>query len=216
MATLGGTWANSYAVLQTTTGTYRAAYHPHKAGSANSERVLVAGPGDEVRKVHTPSLGGFALTAEGGELVVWYLELPSNVERRVPTGIPCGEPVAAHTVGGVGPVGPAGAPGPKGERGETGPAGPPGAPGAPGSDAVALTAEDIDRIAARVWSIPPSADHANISGLGLGTDAQEVIAYLATRRQDLFQEVILRVAEALTNMAQDNRLPALPGEGAAG
>jgi hypothetical protein len=195
MATLGNTWANSYVGIQTTLGTFRAAYHP----SAPNEYVMVAGPGDEVRNVKTPSLGGFFLTAENGHLVVYYLELPGNVERRVDSGVPCGELVAAHTFGGVGPMGPSGAPGPKGDKGDNGAVGPSGAPGAPGGDAE-VDDTTVDKIAARVWTLPPG-QYANISGVDLGTMAQEFIAYLLTQRQDLWQGSIQRIDEAVLNLS---------------
>jgi hypothetical protein len=205
MATLGGAWANSYALLQTTTGTYRAAYHPQKDGSAHSEHVLIAGPGDEVTPVHTPRLGGFALASEGGELMVWYLELPGNVERRERSGIPCGEPVAAHTFGGVGPIGPAGAKGDTGERGDQGPAGP------AGEDAVALTADDIDRIAERVWLMPPPEHLKDLAGVDLGALSQIVIAYLMTQRQDVKQLEIQRFDEAAFGLLSGNYQPKVGG-----
>jgi hypothetical protein len=161
MATLGNTWANSFTGIQTTLGTYRAAYHP---GSPN-EYVMVAGPGDEVRNVKTPALGGFFLSAENGHLIVYYLELPGNVERRVDSGIPCGEPVAAHTFGGVGPMGPAGGAGPKGDKGDTGAPGPSGAPGRDGKDA-SVSEDQMQRIAAlsaeKVANYPAAGDHFGI------------------------------------------------------
>jgi hypothetical protein len=119
------------------------------------------------------------------------------VEVRVPSGVPCGQPAGALVTGGTGAMGPAGAPGPKGD---TGPVGPPGAAGAAGSDAVALTDDDLTRIAERVWTAPPPSGLENISGIALGTLAQEVIAYIWTKRQDFQQLNIQRVDEAVVNL----------------
>ena len=203
MATFGGAWHNAYTVLQTTLGTFRATYHPRKDGSTNSERVLIAGPGDEVRKVHTPSLGSFALTAENGELCVWWLQTGTLVERREATGIPCGEPVAAHTFGGVGPLGPTGGVGPKGDQGDPGPQGP---RGEDGEDAVALTQQEIDAIAERVFTLPPAPDHFGLPEyVRYGTRFQEMIAVMV--HQALAQHVIMATDEGAANLVASGYQP---------
>jgi hypothetical protein len=211
MATLGGAWANSYALLQTTTGTYRAAYHPHKDGSAHSERVLIADPNDVVWPVRTPSLGGFALAVENGALVVWYLELPGNVERRVETGLSCGQPVAAHTFGGVGPMGPTGGQGP---RGEDGPPGPPGAAGSDGKDAEVDEAT-MQRIAAltaeQVLLGGPAGDHYGLApNAQFGTRHQENIAVMFTN-QAFWQEVIKAIDTAALGLQSGGYTPKVQG-----
>jgi hypothetical protein len=197
MATLSGAWHNSYTVIQTTYGTFRAAYHPKKDGSPDSERVLIVNPDDTISRMHCPSLGGFGLTVEDGLLCVWWVEAGTLKEHRDSTNIACGQPVAAHTFGGVGPIGPAGAQGPKGEQGERGE---PGEPGEPGSDAVALTADDIDRIAERVWLMPPPEHLKDLAGVDLGALSQIVIAYLWTRRQDFHAATIPTMDEAVIGL----------------
>jgi hypothetical protein len=187
-------WANPYPIVQTERGTFRAVYHP----GAPDEYVIVVGPGDEQVSVPTPALVGFGLAVEGGELVIWWLQRRDGsgeaVEHRTPSGVMCGQPVAAHTFGGVGPIGPAGAPGPQGERGEQGPAGP------AGEDAVALTADDIDRIAERVWLMPPPEHLKDLAGVDLGALSQIVIAYLWTRRQDFHAATIPTMDEAVIGL----------------
>jgi hypothetical protein len=106
-------------------------------------------------------------------------------------------------------------PGPPGPQGERGAQGPPGPRGEAGEDAVALTAEQIDAIARRVWTIPPG-EYANISGLDFGTLAQEIAAYMWTKRQDLYQLAAHRAGEALVNMVADNNLPPVPPAGQGG
>lgn len=205
MATLGNTWANSYTGLMAATGTYRAAYRP-KQKDGSGEDVLIAGPGDTVRNVKTPSLGGFWLAVENERIVVYYLELPGNVERRVDSGIVCGQPVGATTFGGVGPMGPAGAPGPKGDTGPQGKQGPPG-PAGPAGEGAEVDDATIDRIAARVWTVPPQGDLVNLSGINMSTAAQEVTAYPWSQRQDFLQLVIRRIDEAVLNLVEGGYTP---------
>jgi hypothetical protein len=206
MATFpSGVWHDSYTGILTATGAYRAAYHPKKDGSENSEKVLIVGPGDALKRVNTPALGGFWLAVENERLVVYYLDT-NKAEHREDSGIPCGAPVGATTFGGVGPMGPTGGQGPKGDKGDTGPQGPAGAAGAAGEDAVALTDQDIDRIARRVWEID-AGPHAGISGTDLGTMAQQNIAYPFTQRQDVHVGSLQREDEAIAGMKQSGYQP---------
>ena len=69
--------------------------------------------------------------------------------------------------------------------------------------------ETIDRIARRVWTLPPG-DYANISGLNFDSLAQEFVAYLLTKRQDLYQLAAHRAGEALVNLVKDGNLPPVP------
>jgi hypothetical protein len=209
MATLSGAWHNSYAVIQTTYGTWRAAYHPRKDGSPDSERILIANPDDTISRLHCPSLGGFGLTVEDGLLCVWWVEAGTLVEHRDSTNIACGQPVAAHTFGGVGPIGPAGAQGPQG---------PPGATGSPGSDGKdAFVSEDhMQRIAAltaeAVANYPAAADHFGItpteaqSGLWL----QDAITVLLSN-QAVAQVFIKALDEAALNLLANGYQPKVGG-----
>ena len=208
MATFpSGVWHDSYTGILTATGAYRAAYHPHRDNDpTNSEKVIIVGPGDAMKRVSTPQLGGFWLAVENERLIVYYLGT-DKVEHREDSGIPCGQPVGATTFGGVGPMGPTGGQGPQGEKGDQGP---PGAPGQAGGDAE-VTQDVIDAIARRVWTLPPG-EFANISGLDLGTMAQESTVYPFTQRQDLYQLAAHRAGEALVNMVKDKNLPPVPGE----
>jgi hypothetical protein len=101
--------------------------------------------------------------------------------------------------------------GPQGPQGETGPQGLPGAAGAAGEDAVALTDADIDRIALRVWTMPPPPEYRNISGADLGALSQEVIAYNDTQRQDVKQLEIRRYDEAALNLLREKYRPLVGG-----
>jgi hypothetical protein len=200
MVRVDGYW-NNYRGLQTTAGTFRSFYHP----GAPNEWVTVVGPGEQVKNVATPSLADWFLAAENGEVVVYYARIDggAKVEVRVPSGVPCGQPAGALVTGGTGPMGPAGAPGAKGDKGDTGAKGAQGAPGAAGaagSDAVALTDDDLNRIAQRVWTMPPPEGYKNISGVDMGTLAQEVLAYIWTKRQDFQQLNIQRIDEAIVNL----------------
>lgn len=201
MVTVQGVW-NTYRGLQASAGTFRSFYHP-----APDEFVTVVGPGQELHTVATPSLGDWFLAAENGEIVVYYARLDgqARTEVRLATGVHCGAPVGQLTTGGTGPIGPSGPPGPRGEQGERGGQGPPGKPGpqgpaGEGATDVAITDADANLIAERVWTLPPPEAFRDISGLDLGTLAQEFIAYLFTQRQDLVQLALMRVDEAVLNL----------------
>lgn len=197
MATLDGTWGNSYTGIMTETGLYRAAYAP-----GPREEVVIAKPGDQKQAVKTPSLIGFFLAVEGNELIIYYVENATLIERRKATGIICGKQVMAALPQATGPIGPAGGVGPKGDQGQNGAQGPPGAPGAagpPGKDGGDVTPEQIDAIARRVWTIDPG-EHAGISGTDLGTMAQQNIAYPLTQRQDVKVLELQREDEAIAGM----------------
>jgi hypothetical protein len=106
----------------------------------------------------------FALVVIGGELCADYTGAIDGVayrRRRLHTGIAVGRADVAAT----------GPPGPRGEPGERGPQGPPGPKGA---DAVAVSDADADKIALRVLTLPPAADHAGLPPqLWQGTRLQE-------------------------------------------
>lgn len=197
MATLDGTWANSYVGIWTETGIYRAAYAP-----GPREEVVIAKPDDQKQAVKTPSLGGFFLTVEANELVIYYIEHDTRVERRKGTGIVCGKQVMAALPQATGPIGPAGGVGPKGDRG---PAGPPGKDGLDGEDAF-VDDETIDKIAARVWTLE-AGPHAGISGTDLGTMAQQNIAYPLTQRQDVKVLELQREDEAVKGLKDAGFVP---------
>jgi hypothetical protein len=199
MVRVDGVW-NSYRGLVTTAGVFRSFYAP-----GPREVVIVVGPGEQQKEVKTPSLADWFLAAENGEVVVYYARIDggAKVEVRVPTTIACGQPAGTLVTGGTGPMGPAGPAGAKGDKGDTGAKGAQGAPGAAGaagSDAVALTDDDLNRIAQRVWTMPPPEGYKNISGVDMGTLAQEVLAYIWTRRQDFQQLNIQRIDEAIVNL----------------
>jgi len=191
-----GAW-NSLRGLVTTTGVFSSAYLPGNLG----EQVIVVAPNGAETAVHTPKLGDWFLAAEDAKVTVYYLRLDDNAKTlvRVPTALACGGWAGELVTGGTGPVGPSGPAGPKGDKGDTGAVGPSGAPGAPGKDAQ-VDDTTVDKIAARVWTLPPG-QYANISGVDLGTMAQEFIAYLLTQRQDLWQGSIQRIDEAVLNLS---------------
>jgi hypothetical protein len=192
MATLDGTWANSYVGIWTETGIYRAAYAP-----GPREEVVIAKPDDQKQAVKTPSLGGFFLAAEANQLVIYYIEHDTRIERRKETGIVCGKQVMGALPQATGPMGPSGATGSKGDKGDTGKQGPPGPPGE--VTEMPLTDNDVDRIAARVWTLE-AGPHAGISGTDLGTMAQQNIAYPFTARQDVKVQELVREDEAIAGM----------------
>jgi hypothetical protein len=205
MATLDGTWANSYVVVETETGTYRAAYAP-----GPREEVVIAGPADEKRAVKTPHLGGFALTVQANHLIVYYLELPTQVERRVDTGIVCGQRVLAMLPQATGPIGPAGATGSKGDQGDTGPQGPPGPAGPPGKDET-VSEDQMQRIAylsaEQVLLGAPAGDHYGLPpNAQFGTRFQETIAVMLVN-QALQQEVQKAVDHAIAGLKSGNYQP---------
>lgn len=200
MATYRDVW-NSIRGLPTTAGTFVSFYHPN----APNEYVIVVRPDGTAQNVPTPALLDWFLAAEDGKVTIYYARNDDGGKTpvRVPTTIACGQPAGALVTGGTGPMGPAGAPGAKGDKGDTGakgPVGPPGAAGAAGSDAVALTDDDLNRIAQRVWTMPPPEGYKNISGVDMGTLAQEVLAYIWTKRQDFQQLNIQRIDEAIVNL----------------
>lgn len=193
MATLDGTWANSYVGIWTETGIYRAAYAP-----GPREEVVIAKPDDSKQAIKTPSLGGFFLAAEGNQLVVYYIEHDTRTERRKETGITCGKQVMGALPQATGPMGPAGGPGRPGKDGE---------PGADGEvTQMPLSQDDIDRVARRVWEID-AGPHAGISGTDLGTMAQQNIAYPFTQRQDVHVGSLQREDEAIAGMKQSGYQP---------
>ena len=209
MVSVASVW-NSYRGLQASRGTFRSFYHP----GVPNEYVIVVGPGEETKEVKTPAMADWFLAAENGEVIVYYSRIDGNnkTEVRVPSGVPCGAPVGQLTTGGTGPIGPAGPPGAQGEQGERGRPGTPGAQGPPGppgegAEDVAITDDDLNRIAERVWTLPPPEAYRNISGLDLGTLAQEFIAYLFTQRQDLVQLGLMRVDEAVLNLESGGYRP---------
>jgi hypothetical protein len=211
MTTFSGAWHNSYAVIQTTYGTWRAAYHPRKDGSPDSERILIANPDDTISRLHCPSLGGFGLTVEDGLLCVWWVEAGTLVEHRDSTNIACGQPVAAHTFGGVGPIGPAGAEGP---RGEDGPQGVPGAPGRDGKDAQ-VSEDHMRQIAAltaeAVLLGGPAGDHYGLApNAQFGTRLQETVAVMFTN-QAFWQEVIKAIDTAALGLQSGGYTPKVQG-----
>lgn len=189
--------------LVTTAGVYASIYRP----GASGEQVVIRKPDGTLHPVHTPALGDWFLAAEDGLLTVYYSRIVEGGHdlARVPTAIECGQQVGHIVTGGVGLTGPAGAPGAPGVRGEQGLQGPQGPAGPAGSDAN-VTPETIDAIARRVWTLPPG-DLANISGVDLGTLAQEVLLYALTQRQDLWQLVIRRIDEAAANLLAENYQP---------
>lgn len=195
MATLGGTWANSYLALETEKGIFRAAYAP-----GPREEVVIAGPGDETRAIKTPHLGGFALTVEANKICIWYLELPAQVERRIDTGIVCGQRVMAMLPQATGPLGPAGGTGSKGDKGDTGPQGPPGVAG----QGAVVTEEQMQRIAylsaEQVLLGPPAPDHYGIPAYAQSnTRFQDTI--IVTLANQAVQQIIQRaVDEAIKNL----------------
>jgi hypothetical protein len=205
MATWTGKPWNTLRTLVTTQGVFASVYHP----GAEGEWLEVLGPSGAAQRVDTPGLLDWQLVAFDGKLVVYYNRDAGNGRKdlvAVYTPIVCGGMVGELVAGATGPMGPVGAPGP---RGEDGPQGPPGAPGKAGEDLMALTDQDVDRIAQRVWTVPPG-EFANISGLDLGTMAQESVAYPFTQRQDLYQRAAHRAGEALVNMTKDGNLPPVP------
>lgn len=201
MATFRDVW-NHIRGVQTTTGTYTSLYHP----GAPHEYVIVVRPDGTAQHVPTPALLDWFLAAEDGKIVIHYTRNDGGGKTpvRVPTAIACGQPVGQLVTGGVGPVGVAG---PQGPRGENGAVGPPGAPGQAGADAVALTDQDVDRIAARVWLAPPPDGYQNISGADFATLAQEVVAYMLTQRQDVWAAAIQRIDEAAIGLLQGGYQP---------
>jgi hypothetical protein len=202
MATFPGVW-NSIRGLQTTAGTFVSFYHP---GEPN-EWVTIVQPDGGTQDVRAPALVDWFLAAEDGVVVIHYARNDSGGKTpvRVPTAIACGQPTAWLVTGGTGPAGVAGAQGPQGEQGE------PGEPGEPGSDAVALTADDIDRIAERVWLMPPPEHLKDLAGVELGALSQIIIAYLMTKRQDLKQLEIQRFDEAALGLVSGGYAPKIQG-----
>jgi hypothetical protein len=202
---------NALRGLATTAGTFASIYRPGRSG----EQVVIMAPGGDLHLVNTPGLGDWFLAAEDGKVAVYYSRIVADGHdlMRVPTTIPCGVTVGSTSSGGVGPVGP---PGP------AGPQGPPGATGAAGGDGkdVQVSEDHMRQIAAltaeQVWTMPPIEGYRNISGLDFGTLAQEVVAYLLTQRQDLFQLAAHRAGEALVFMHRDNNLPPVPPTGQGG
>ena len=179
MATLDGTWANSYVGIWTEAGLFRAAYAP-----GPREEVVIAKPDDQKQAIKTPSLGGFFLAAEGNQLVIYYIEHDTRIERRKETGITCGKQVMGALPQATGPMGPAG------PKGDTGPRGPAGADGEDGEVlTVPLDQSDVDRIAQRVWTLE-AGPHAGISGTDVGTMAQQNIAYPFTRQDVKVRELV--------------------------
>jgi hypothetical protein len=195
--------SNLYRAIATATGVYRAQYW---AGSYG-ELTKVRDPQLGEQSFHTPGLVDLQLLVEDGELILEYPRWQDGAKNRpimrVRTGMRCGAAAGATETATTGPAGPGGPAGPKGDKGDTGAKGAQGAPGAAGaagSDAVALNDDDLNRIAQRVWTMPPPEGYKNISGVDLGTLAQEVLAYIWTKRQDFQQLNIQRIDEAIVNL----------------
>jgi hypothetical protein len=197
MATWSGKPWNTLRTLVTTQGVYCSVYHPGNEG----EWVEVLGPSGAAQRVDTPGLLDWQLVAYDGKLVVYYNRDAGNGRKdlvAVYTPIVCGGMVGELVAGATGPIGPAGAQGPQGEQGPAGPA---------GEDAVALTADDIDRIAERVWLMPPPEHLKDLAGVDLGALSQIVIAYLMTQRQDVKQLEIQRFDEAALGLVSGGYTP---------
>lgn len=155
-----------------------------------------------------PRVEGLCATIEGGELVVYLATiLKENGDDHPRRDIRLATGKRTAPVDPALPVGPAGPPGVPGADGKQGQQGPPGAPGAKGADLVALSDADLDRIALRVWTMPPPPDLKNISGADLGTLAQEVTVYPHTRRQDVKQLEIMQYDEAAANLEKEHYQP---------
>jgi hypothetical protein len=202
MATLDGTWANSYVGIWTETGIYRAAYAP-----GPREEVVIAKPDDTKQAVKTPSLGGFFLAAEANQLVIYFIEHDTRIERRKETGIVCGKQVMAALPQATGPIGPAGATGSKGDKGDTGPQGPPGAAG----QGANVTEEQMQRIAylsaEQVLLGPPAADHYGLPEYAQsGTRFQDTITVLLAN-QAVQQLVQKAVDESIKNLKASGYQP---------
>lgn len=207
MATFPGKNWNTLRGLVTTSGVFTSVYRP----GAEGETVDIRFPDGRLGKVKTPALADWFLAVEDAQITVYYLRIVDGGHDlvRIATTIPCGGWAGELVTGGTGPIGPAGAPGAKGDQGERGPAGPAGAPGRDGEGADVDEAT-IDAIARRVWSVTPG-DLANISGVDMGTLAQEVIGYMLTQRQDLWALAIQRMDEAALGLIQSGYTPKAQG-----
>jgi hypothetical protein len=203
MATFPGNPWTRCKELVTTAGVWASVYLPGDQG----ETVKILFPDGRMGTVKTPGLADWFLVAEDGEVTVYYTKIVDGGHDlvRVATTIPCGVAVGALTSGGMGPIGPRGPQGDKGEQGE------PGEPGEPGSDAVALTADDIDRIAERVWLMPPPEHLKDLAGVDLGALSQIVIAYLWTKRQDVWAAAIPKIDEAALGLIESGYAPKVGG-----
>jgi hypothetical protein len=198
MTTFSGKNWNTLRVLPTSAGMWTSVYRPGDAG----ETVAILAPDGKRHSVHTPALADWSLAAEDGLLTVYYLRIVGDGHDfvRVPTAIPCGQLVGQMLSGGVGLTGPVGAQGPQGEQGEQGPAGP------AGEDAVALTADDIDRIAERFYTYPPAPDHFGLPEyVRYGTRFQEMIAVMV--HQALAQHIIMATDEGAANLVANGYQP---------
>jgi hypothetical protein len=198
MATFAGNPWTRCKELVTTAGVWASVYLPGDQG----ETVKIRFPDGRMGTVKTPGLADWFLVAEDGEVTVYYTKIVQGGHDlvRIATTIPCGVAVGALTSGGTGPIGPAGAPGPKGDKGDT------GAQGEKGEDAVALTQQEIDAIAERVFSLPPAPDHFGLPEyVRYGTRFQETIAVMVN--QALMQYLIRNGDEAAANMIRDGYTP---------
>jgi hypothetical protein len=203
MATWTGKPWNTLRGLVTTAGVWMSVYHP----GAEGEWVEVLGPSGASQRVDTPGLLDWQLVAYDGKVSVFYNRDEGDGRKglvAVHTPIVCGGMVGELVAGATGPIGPAGAQGPQGEQGEQGEQGP---AGPAGEDAVALTADDIDRIAERVWLMPPPEHLKDLAGVDLGALSQIVIAYLMTQRQDVKQLEIQRFDEAALGLVSGGYTP---------
>jgi hypothetical protein len=202
MATWTGKPWNTLRGLVTTAGVWMSVYHP----GAEGEWVEVMPPDGATHRIDTPKLLDWTLIAFNGKLSVYYNRDAGDGRKElvaVHTPIVCGGMVGELVAGATGPIGPAGAPGPQGEQGEQGEQGP---AGPAGEDAVALTADDIDRIAERVFTLPPAPDHFGLPEyVRYGTRFQEMIAVMV--HQALAQHVIMATDEGAANLVANGYQP---------